>query len=226
MNKKVIPVLLILAIAVGIIAYKPSLAWLDNSQFAKSQQVNIGQLKYSFDGEIDAAYIDESSTEYVLPGANLIYVNGVPGSLVAYNLSTITTNLRVRIDYTYYDTGTHTLIQAAYGDQTGDLSVAFAVPANWAYDSATKCWNYKPAGAPSGSPYEIPAYIEPVTASGETTIAPPAGDTIPLINSLGYSSALTAGNPYENQNIHITLTVEVKQADYVDWTTLISQVYP
>ena len=226
MNKKVIPVLIILAIAVGIIAYKPTLAWLDKSEFVKSQQVDIGQLKYSFDGEINAAYIDESTNEYVIPGANLIQVNGLPGILTAYNLSTITTNLRVRIDYTYYNAVSHTLVQAAYGDQTGDLSVAFAVPANWTYDTVTKCWNYKPAGAPSGSPYEIPAYVEPVTASGETTVAPPVGDTIPLINSLGYSSALTAGNPYEHQNVKITLTVEVKQADYATWTQAISQVYP
>lgn len=231
MKRKALALMLILTAIVGIIAFKPSFGWI-SSVFNKSHEVDLGDLKYSFEGEMHAAYIDESSSEFVAPGENLIYVGNVPGTLKAFNLSTIKTNLRLRIDYTYYDTGDSTFKTVTYGDQTGDFVVKYTKDillgssSYWAYDSSEKCWNYQPNGV--AGQYDIDAYVSAETTTGEGGITdpPPVGNELDLIYSLGYSDSLLAGNIYEDENVHITLTVEVKQADFVTWSTLISEVYP
>ena len=232
MKKKVMPIILVLAIAFGVIAFKPSLAWLSSS-FNKSQKVDIGALSYTFDDTVslNASYTDGSSNTFATPGENLLYVGTEPGTLKIFNLSTITTNLRIRIDYTYYNTDLLPLpgfVTIPYGekpaltddfdvkDYTGEL---LGVSSKWSYDAGY--WNYVAdplAGA--GKTDDIIAYIEPTTLEGETTLTPPVGDEIELISSVGYSSLLGNNSPYKDKPVTVKLTVQVKQADYVDWSTI------
>jgi hypothetical protein len=217
MKKKALAIIIVLAAAVGIFAFRSSFAWLP-SEFQKSQDVSIGDLSYTFEGELQAAYIDENTfIEYAAPGENMMYVGGVPGTLKALNLSTITTNLRIRIDYTYYDTGTSSFVTVAYGEKpagTDDFDVLFSsVDGTFEYNSGTKCWDFKPAGAPLGNLYEIPAAAQPVS------------DEISLINSMSYSSNIPTGSVYEDENVTVKLTVEAKQSDYVDWETVYTDIY-
>jgi len=198
-----------LAVVIGVIAVGSSLGWfqIDETGRQKSQLIEYGDMDYTLVGgcDIHPAYIDESSNEYAAPGENMIYVESTPGvwepgALKSNNKSTITTNLRVKIMYSWWNGAS--LETVTYSPtQKADFTVDFAVPANWVYDSGTGFWNYLPGGN------SIPAVADPVN-----------GEEITLINSMGYSSAITVGSHYETKNVNVSLKVEAKQADYADWT--------
>ena len=245
MKKKVLPVVIVLATAVGIIAFRFTFAWFRSGGFEgnnKSQQVIAGALNYEFTGEIRGIYEDESSSVYVAPGENLIFVDDThQGPMTALNKSSIATNLRVKIEYTYfeYDEGTSSFVEhyAPYDDSDTDLTVTFASPSNWDRDDATGWWYYHVTGAAEND-YRIPAVLEPTTqpatesttegsteTSAETTEGAPAGESIPIFTFLGYSDTLEKDDGYDDEQVKIKLTVEVKQADYVDWETLYEDYY-
>ena len=80
------------------------------------------------------------------------------------------------------------------------------------------------------------------TAHTSITLSPPSSTSTTQITFVALGDSLTAGvgttaeeetYPYllakflvQKKNVKITLTVEVKQADYATWTQAISQVYP
>ena len=213
--KKRFPVLIgFLAVVIGVIAVGSSLGWfqIDDTGRQKAQLIEYGDMDYTLVGgcDIHPAYIDESSNEYAAPGENMIYSKNsqdkwVPGPLKVLNKSTITTNLRVKIEYSWWNSDLLPLpglVTVVYSPtQNADFTVDFAVPANWVFDSGTGFWNYLPGGN------SIPAVADPVN-----------GEEITLINSMGYSSAITVGSHYETKNVNVSLKVEAKQADYADWT--------
>ena len=223
MKKKVIAGIVVLAVAFGVIAFKPTLAWFVDSGSAKTQQIDLSYFDIApvkpFD--IRSAYTTPipdpipdplpEPVKYVGPGENMIYVEdpvGIwkPGPLAVINKSTILTNIRVKIEYSFWN-GT-SLEDVVYGDKTDDFSVIFNDPTNW--DFAGGYWNYRYGGT-TGS-IDIPA-------ADSTT-----GETIDLINSMGYSYQLDPskpGNAYENykdKEVTVKLTVEAKQAEYGTWT--------
>lgn len=213
MKKKVLALIIILAVTLGVIVFNTSTAWFVTGDSDKSQAINISYFNYSLVGgcDIRPAFIDPSieppdNNEFAAPGENMIYVEespGVwtPGNLAVMNKSNITTNLRVKIEYSWWNGSA--LEQVYYGDQTGDFTVTFAIPADWQYDSGTKCWNYLPGGN------DIPAV---------DLGANPSGIETDLITFMGYSSAIINLNNYKNLAVTVKLKVEAKQADYAEWT--------
>ncbi|GEM_PF-1780418 len=229
MKKKVLAILIVLATAVGIFALRSSFAWLKTGFDSKSQEVIVGKLNYEFTGEIRGIYENESSTVYVAPGENLIFIDETQqGPMTAVNKSSIATNLRVKIEYTYYeyDEGTSSFVGQfePYDGSNTDLTVTFASPSNWVYDTDSGCWLYHVTGAPAGD-YRIPAPLEATTQpstepTSESLTQADVGEDIPIFTFLGYSDTLDKDSGYDDKEVKIKLTVEVKQADYVTWETL------
>jgi len=206
MKKKVFTLIIILTAAIAVIAFKPSYAWVSEN-FNKSQKVDVGKLDYGFSGSII------QSQNIVTPELNLI-----DGTLTAMNKSTITTNIRVKIVYTYYDAGILVDNTKIYDNSPNqDLQVDFSTAnGTWDYipvsvsDPSSGCWLYKPNGASLDSPYKIPVSTDLNN-----------GDSIPLIDFLGYSGInVNPTDGYEGQHVTIKVTIDAKQADYAEWKTI------
>ncbi len=212
MKRKVIITVVVLAVALGVIVLFPSVAWISNSGTDKSQTVDISYFDISLIGgcDIRPAYTDvPNSVDYAAPGENMIFIEEsqdvwVPGPLTILNKSTILTNIRVRIAYTYITPGGVSTEEVYRPTQNTDFVVDFDEPDDWQYDAATECWNYRYGGT-SGT-IEVPAATDLIN-----------GDIITLINTLGYSSALGPNNVYEDKPVTVTLKVEAKQAQYGTW---------
>ena len=209
MKKKVIIIITVLTLALGVIVLIPTLAWLTDLGSDKSQAISISNFSYSLIGgcDIRSSYTDPlNANKYVAPGENMIYIEStpgvwVPGTLSVLNKSTIATNLRVRIEYTYVTGGVPA--QVVYSPtQNADFTVDFAVPSDWQYDAVTECWNYMPGGS---------------NIAAVDLVANPSGITTVLINSMGYSSLLGPGNAYEDKTVTVKFKVEAKQAEYATW---------
>ncbi len=237
MKKKVIAGIVVLAVALGVIAFKPTLAWFVNSGSAKTQQIDLSYFDIApvkpFD--IRSAYTTPipdpipdplpEPIKYVGPGENMIYVEdpvGIwkPGPLAVTNKSTILTNLRVYIEYSWWDANlvpAPGLVTVVYSPtQNADFTVDFADSDNWIFESGY--WKYRYGGT-TGS-IDIPA-ADPTT-----------GEIIDLINSMGYSYQLDPSDPgnaynnYKDKEVTVKLTVEAKQAEYGDWTQVQEVIIP
>lgn len=213
MKKKFLFLIGFLVVTIVVVALSSSLGWLETGENgrSKSQLIEYGDMEFSLVGgcDVQAAFVD-GADEYAAPGENMIYTESAPGvwtpgPLTALNKSTITTNLRVHIEYSWWDGDSLELVVYS-PTQKADFTVDFAVPANWEYDSATGCWNYLPGGVPGQN--VVPAV---------DLVANPDGVTTALINSMGYSSAIEVGSPYQTKTVTVKLKVEAKQADYVTW---------
>ncbi len=138
------------------------------------------------------AFISEE--EILYPGMELI-----DQSIALTNESPITSQMRVKIVYTRITnpTGSALVIEdVAYENGVDDhLDVVF--DATYTYDS--DYWYY---------------------GDSSTTIAADSG-SIPILSSIQYDGFVT-GNDYSSQTITITVTIEVKQDDNVNWTELTS----
>jgi len=220
MKKKVILILLFLTAAVSVVVLKPSLAWFFDSGSDKSQLIDIAKFDVALTKPCDirSAYT-AGSDNYVAPGENMIYIEEtenvwVNGSLSVMNKSTITTNIRVKIQYSRL-VGEN-LVTTTYGDSTNDFQVKDAsgtlitVSPDWDYDVATKCWLYKPVDD-TQRPYDISIPTDPVS-----------GDEIVLLSSMGYSDQLEQNNTYKNKTVTVALKVEAKQAEYATWTQVLT----
>ncbi|MFA5007531.1 MAG: hypothetical protein WC509_08760 [Candidatus Izemoplasmatales bacterium] len=130
----------------------------------------------------------------VVPGQELIAT-----PIAVDNDSPITSQLRVLVTYDRCtNPGTVTCVETTYADAVDDhLAVTFGT--GFSYISGY--WYYTP-GTPVTT-YEIAA------ASGPMTI----------ITSISYDGDLT-GIDYGGQNVSVSVTIQVKQADNVAWTSL------
>lgn len=216
MKKKVLALIIILTAAVSLLVLGNSFGWFLTSsgdeQLFRAQTIDYGDMDISLVGgcQIRPVYTNMTDptnpVEYAAPGANMIHIEQsedvwVPGPLTMLNKSTILTNLRVHIEYSWWDGDSlETVVYTP--TQQADFVVDFAVPADWSYDPATLCWDYLPGGA-------VIAPVDPLVY--------PLGKQSVLINSMGYSSALAPGNDYEDLPVDIIFKVEAKQAEYADW---------
>lgn len=230
MKKRIVSVALILAIGIGILFLQSSVAWQTN-KFDRPQNMTIGTLLYDFEGTVEGIY-DSGTAQYVAPGANLLFIGSQPGALNAYNRSTITTQIRVKVEYTriYWNGSAFVSQFVPYSDSDyvpDDLVVTFAEPALWEYvayvpgNPNTGCWFYKPA-VDVAAPYDIPAFVDdPGTPDDD------AGNIIALISFLGYRGDIEDSPSwgYVDSPVSIKLTVEAKQADYVDWATVYTDIW-
>lgn len=222
MKKKFLALIVFLAVALGAIALGSSLGWFPTfggggDDPFKSQVIGYGDMEYTLVGgcDIRTAFTDPdilppNNNKFVAPGENMIYIQDppasgdwVPGVLTINNKSTVATNLRVKIEYSRWDGAA--LQTVVYGDETDDFTVDFAVLDDWEYNDATKFWDYSPGDS---------LVIDAVALDTF-----PGGNNI-LINSMGYSKDILVNSNYETRAVNVSLKIEAKQADYVEWSTV------
>jgi len=284
---------MIIVILVGFASYNGTFAWINASidENALNADLTVGRM-FSIEGELGSNY-SMGNKKIMVPGENLIVrplgedattaadagesetsvvEDGYePCKLSIKSDSTIETQLRVKIDYSYleYNTSTNEVDIIGsdplcnYGntntlkptDPNHRLQVAFSdsEPGKWVYNSNDGFWYYNPTGASStDDDYLIipPTYEEETTTAAQEEETTPGGGEpetttepettarpeteIALIDYIRYDpDYYTGNNATENQfykevwagrEVQVRLTVQAKQARYVDWGTLAEQV--
>ena len=199
--------------------------------------------------------------------------NYEPCKLSIKSGSTIETQLRVKIEYSYLEYDGHDAVAVGADnlcvyrnnnpqDPNGRLKVGFTDSNKWVYDSNDGFWYYNPTEVEEGTTgYLIipPTYEEevvtvttteteteteaeggepetPTTAAETTTAEPTTKAPIPdanidLIDYIYYDPAYYAdANQFDyntvwaGKEVRVRLTVQAKQARYVDWGTLAQQI--
>lgn len=202
MKKKIILLCLSLALVVGLALPECSYAWFADGIGAggngTSHNFHTGKVGMTLTGDFkDDFNADNRAT--LLPEDNLL-----DGTLTLTNYSTVDTQLRVKVTYNYIGNTVLTALDEAADNDP--LSVTFDDPSDWTYSSGY--WYY---GGTSG------------------TVGPRQGDQtdeIDTISDIRFSGEHTedkeadGSSSFAGNGITVTVTFEVKQADYVTWSQL------
>jgi len=197
-NKKVIPFICLAAavlVAAGILLVRQSAAWLDTDiNDPLPQDITVDKMYFDFDGSLgtDFTYADGNNAEFILPGYNLICDNG--GKITGVNHSTIATEVRVLI--TYMDGSTEKDYDSSVTNQI--LQVDFG--SGWAKKSPPDRYYYKSFNA------------VPLADSAD-------GVPFDVITCLKFKPGIDKAT-YSGEDTGITITIQAKQDEYVDWATI------
>lgn len=165
---------LILILSIGV-----TYAWIIHFQEINGSTVHAGEINYDYSG----AFINE--TEIIYPGLNLI-----DQTISVNNQSTINTQLRLKIDYTYIGESVYT--KTYINEVDDDLIVGFSE----SFINDGDYWYY-----------HSDEYVIDYTG------------VFNLISNLAYDGN-SSSNEYANQSIQIEVLIQVKQADHVAWEDL------
>ncbi len=196
MKKRLLILVLTISVLTLCIFTQGTFAWFtDAAAYQKTFQ--IGDIKYIYSGGL----ITSGENEIVVPGQPLISGS----SLSLTNQSSIDTNLRLQIRFSYEDQLTHETVNEIYSGGAGSAMDEFMevlLVAGWEYRSADQCWHFK-----HNSSFVIPA---------ATTID---GDIFSIIDSIAFNGDLVDMS-LSGAIFNIKLIFQAKQAELVDWETI------
>ena len=196
MKKRIILLTLSLLLIVGMLGARNAYAWF-NSMHGGSQNVN----------GIKSGVIDYSlgSGAFIIPTDGDIYPeqNLLTGAIQLRNNSDISTNVRVKITYTYAG---NTYVWNPDANATGALRVELASN-NWKYNATDQYLYYK-----NGNNQEIAiaGKVEATSGSGGS-----AAESVPLFTSVCFSGPNTANANFAGQDVTITVYYEARQSQYL-----------
>ncbi|MCR4614776.1 MAG: hypothetical protein K5756_01315 [Clostridiales bacterium] len=248
MKERIIGAVMIVVILIGFASYSGTFAWLranidDN---ASSADLTVGRM-FSIEGELGSKY-SMGNKKIMVPGENLIVrpleegEAGTPATaglgtnvtedgyepckLSIKNNSTIETQLRVKIEYSYPQyvnsqveiVGLNPL--CVYGntdtnrptDPNHRLVVAFTDSDKWVYDQTDGFWYYNPEEATSEDDDYL---IVPADYSDQDLIDYICYDPVYYTETNNYNVWKDQQNV--RTEVQVRLTVQAKQARYADW---------
>jgi hypothetical protein len=233
MKKRVLCIVLSLSFLACLAAVKGTFAWISFTDEIKTHMLDIGRLQYDVIGELNSNYHNAQGKALIVPGDNLIVVpveeesttggvtTGAPSvhyqhsPLILKNYSTIDTQVRLKIEYTYYETAAQTVPSSAVyqGLSSEKLQVNFPSEMTCTYNSTDGYWYCSTENG------VIPAVVseEETGSTGETTTSSQLDyEDIELIESVFYKGT-EYDKTYEGKEVSVTITLQAKQAYYVDW---------
>ncbi len=173
----------LIIVVIGLVV-SITFGWLSIFNSNTGGTVSVGSLTYEKAGD----FITDSQVIY--PGMELLDTD-----FTLTNNSTITSQLRIRIDYTKVtNPGTIQVDTVSYTDAVDEhLAVVFGT--SFTYDN--NYWYY----------------------DGLSGVVPAESGLMSLITSISYNGTY-AGLDYSGQTVDISVTIEVKQSDNVTWSEL------
>lgn len=212
MKRRIAALILSIAIVVGILSYQGSFAWFVSSA-SKNQYISVAVVNYGSGASLDSMNVYDDGTTYIMPGDNLIVLNGVSSKFVVTNSSSINTQIRLKIEYTSYESGSANTV-TYQGSDDEPLSVTF--PENkWSF--------YKSSDEDSyfyymGSEYKT----QQLQSLDDVYDIKPTETSIEAIDSISYKndSSVVSADVYSNSNVSVKIVFEAKQADFVSWETI------
>lgn len=206
MSKRIILLISSLAVIVGLMATSGSYAWFATSA-GKKQKISVltvSSVHSSYLADLDAPY-----HTVVMPGDNLVSLDGNPAMLQLENKSTTDMQLRISVEYTSYKSGSAD--QVIYSDSdSDDITVEFA-QGLWAkhVNTSGTCYFYYMGGAYSG---DTLASVDNLPSISPSVI------NIPAISSISYKDNISSA--YSGQPINVKVIFESKQADNITWSAI------
>ena len=217
MKKKILFLCLSLALVSGLALAECGYSWfaegVGSGGSGTSHNFHTEEVGMSLTGGFYtvADLATETGRSVILPEDNLIDT-----AMVLTNHSSIPTQLRVKVEYTYYDSNGAEITAVAEDLSDANLTTAqkeanplivdFTDSSDWTYSSGY--WYY---GGTTGT---VPAR----TAQG--------GASINAISDIHYSGEYTTAHDatgaslFNGDDITVTVTFEVKQKEYVTWSQL------
>lgn len=212
MIKRIIALIASLAVVAGLFTSQSSYAWFVTA-VKKAQRITIGVVSFDSASAVSLDTLEEDfyGNQCIYPGQNLVVLDGDDASIAMYNNSTIDTQIRVRIEYTSFATGSAQQVTYSASEDE-DLQVEFADPAQWMpFDNGLDgcCFYYV------GPDFDKDKLTD---LDDVYTVKPDVAD-VSIIKSICYKDDIDA-NLYSGNEVAVNIIFEAKQADYVGWSNL------
>ncbi len=211
MKKRIIAVIASLAVVIGLMSSQSSYAWFVTS-VKRAQNINIAVVNY--DSETELLGTDEADfygRACILPGQNLVLVNDKDAKLTMNNNSSIDTQIRVKIEYTSYSSGSAKTVTYS-GSGEDDLVVEFVNPSQWLpYDNGMDGTYFYYVGPDNKS--------AKLTDIDNVYSITPSVPSVDIVKSVSYRENIDT-SLYTGNEVTVNIIFEAKQADYVGWSAL------
>lgn len=205
MTKRIIALVASLAVVIGLMNCGTSYAWFVTT-LEKKQSISVSVVSTSQTAKLTD--IDGDTKTIIMPGDNLVSLDGQGAMLRVNNGSTTNVQIRLSIEYTKYSSGKAE--QRIYSGSNDDIDVTFAA-GKWSknVNASGVCYFYY-----MGDNYETAeiSSLDKVPSIG------PNVSYIDAVSSIIYKESITRA--YSGQPVNIKVKFEAKQADNVSWDTI------
>lgn len=211
MTKRIIAFVASLAVLIGLMNCGTSYAWFVTS-LEKKQSISVSVISTAQTAKLTD--LDSEEKKIILPGDNLVNLDGQGAMLRINNNSTTDVQIRLMIEYTSYASGKAE--QKIYSGSGDDIEVVFAAN-KWSKNtnaSGVCYFYYMGSGYNSSEIYDINSV--PAVSSDVSYVD--------AISSIAYKTGISKA--YAGQAVNIKVKFEAKQADNVTWSSIDSyQLY-
>lgn len=206
MSKRIILLISSLAVIVGLMATSSSYAWFATSA-EKKQKISVLTVS-----NVHSAYLADLDAPYhtvIMPGDNLVSLDGNSAMLQLENKSTTDMQLRISIEYTSYRSGKAQQVIYSASD-ADDITVEFA-PELWAKHINTNgvCYFYYMGGAYT---------VDRLDSLEKLPSVSPSVVNIPAVSGIAYKNDVSSA--YAGQEVNVKVLFESKQADNITWSAI------
>lgn len=210
MTKRIVAFIASLAVIIGLMNCGTSYAWFVTT-LEKKQSISVSVVSASQTAKLTDLDSDEQTI--IMPGDNLVNLDGQGAMLRINNGSTTDVQIRLSIEYTSYASGRAE--QKIYSGNGDDIDVTFAAD-KWSKNTNANgtCYFYY-----MGDKYvsENVNDLDSVPSVGADV------SYVDAISSIVYKDGISRA--YAGQPINIKVKFEAKQADNISWDSINSYTF-
>ena len=205
MSKRIIALVASLAVVIGLMNCGTSYAWFVTT-LEKKQSISVSVVSTSQTAKLTDLDSDEKTI--IMPGDNLVSLDGQGAMLRINNDSTTDVQIRLSIEYTSYASGKAE--QKIYSGNGDDIDVTFAA-GKWSknINAGGACYFYY-----MGDEYATDTIYD---LSSVPTVKSNVS-YIDAISSIVYKENISKA--YSGQPVNLKVTFEAKQADNISWSSI------
>ncbi len=205
MTKRIIAFVASLAVIIGLMNCGTSYAWFVTT-LEKKQSISVSVVSASQTAKLTD--LDGDGQTIIMPGDNLVNLDGQGAMLRINNGSTADVQIRLSIEYTSYASGRAE--QKIYSGNDDDIDVTFAAN-KWSknVNAGGVCYFYYMGDNYSSDEVYDLSLVPAVKSSVSYVDA---------ISSIVYKDSISKA--YSGQPVNIKVSFEAKQADNISWSSI------
>lgn len=205
MTKRIIAFVASLAVVIGLMNCGTSYAWFVTT-LEKKQSISVSVVSASQTAKLTD--LDGDGQTIIMPGDNLVNLDGQGAMLRINNGSTADVQIRLSIEYTSYASGRAE--QKIYSGNDDDIDVTFAAN-KWSknVNAGGVCYFYYMGDNYSSDEVYDLSLVPAVKSSVSYVDA---------ISSIVYKDSISKA--YSGQPVNIKVSFEAKQADNISWSSI------
>lgn len=210
MTKRIVAFIASLAVIIGLMNCGTSYAWFVTT-LEKKQSISVSVVSASQTAKLTDLDSDEQTV--IMPGDNLVNLDGQGAMLRINNGSTTDVQIRLSIEYTSYASGRAE--QKIYSGNNNNIDITFATN-KWSKNTNANgtCYFYY-----MGDKYESENVndLDSVPSVGTDV------SYVDAISSIVYKDSISRA--YAGQPVNIKVKFEAKQADNISWDSINSYTF-